>query len=228
MRFNKRSILLLIITLFIAMPVFGQRFTKKEQALREARAKNFFYGHSFTFSTGYVHSWLTTDHFDLTSSTYGRTGQYSNTRESFDAFFSWDVCKNRHWGIQSSLGYVELGGQKLVYDDQGLGYGPQLRDDLIETIKINEVEAQLLGRWFIPLTYKSRLSINGGAYLDRIVGNYSDNGKWDFGALVSLGYDWNHWSASVSYKPGIYSNIIKGTDTRAASVSVNIGFRLWK
>lgn len=228
MRSDKRSLLLLITTLFIAMPVFGQRFTKKEQALREARAKNFFYGHSFTLSTGYVHSWLTTEHFDSNTSIYGRTGQYCNTRESFDAFLSWDVCMSRHWGIQFSGGYVQMGGQKLFYQDQGLGYGPQLRDDLTETIHINAAEVQTMARWFFPLTYKSRLSLNGGVYVDRVLGKYDDCHDWDFGALVSLGYDWNHWSASVIYKPGFSPDIIKSSDTRAASIAVNVGFRLWK
>ena len=226
MRFEKRSILLLIFTLFVAMPVFGQRFTKKEQALREARAKNFFYGHSFTISAGYVHSWLTTDKFE--ENIFGRTGQYSNTRESFEGLFSWDICTNRRWGVQFSAGYTQLGGQKLIYQDQGLGYGPQLRPDLIETIHINEVDARILARWFFPLTYKSRLSLNAGPNVSRVVGKYTNCNDWDFGCVVGLGYDWNHWSFGINYKPGVFPSIIKGSDTRAASISFNAGFRLWK
>lgn len=228
MRSDKRFILLFIVSLFIAMPVFGQRFTKKEQALREARAKNFFYGHSFTLSAGYVHSWLTTDKFDLTSTKFGRTGQFCNTRESFDAFFSWDYCKSRVWGLQLNGGYVQQGGQKLFYQDMGVGYGPQLRSDLTETVHLNDAELQLMGRFFLPLTYKSRLSLNAGIYMDRLLGGYSDANDWDMGAVVSLGYDWNHFVASVSYKPGLFPDVIKTFDTRAASVSVNFGFRLWK
>lgn len=228
MRSSTRSILLLIITLFIATPLFGQRFTKKEQALREARAKNFFYGHSFTISTGYVHSWLTTDSFDQTKSTFGRTGQYCNTRDSFQAFFSWDICTHRTWGVQFSAGYTQLGGQKLFYQDQGLGYGPQLRPDLTETITINNAEVQGMFRYFVPLTYKSRLSLNGGIFVDRVLGKYDDCHDWDFGPLVSLGYDWDHWSASVIYRPGVNPDLIKRADTRAASISFNVGFRLWK
>lgn len=226
MRLDKRYILLLITTLFISMPVFGQRFTKKEQALREARAKNFFYGHSFTLSAGYVHSWLTTDKFDNNSASAGITGQFCNTRESFDALFSWDICTNRHWGVQFSAGYNQQGGQKLFYYEQN--YGPQLRPDKTETIHLNNVEAQALARLFLPLTYKSRLSLNVGPYVNRVVGKYTNANEWDFGALVGLGYDWNHWSCNLTYKPGVFPNIIKGSDTRAASVSFNVGFRLWK
>lgn len=228
MRFQKRNILLLIAFLIIAMPAFGQRFTKKEQALREARAKNFFYGHSFTLSAGYVHSWLTTDKFDQTSSSFGRTGQFSNTRESFDALFSWDICTSRRWGVQFSAGYIQQGGEKLFYSDQGLGNGPQLRPDLNETVHINSAELQSVFRYFIPLTYKSRLSVNAGLYIDRVTGSYSDRNDWDMGALVGLGYDWNHWSVIATYKPGVFPNVIKGSDTRVASLSINLGFRLWK
>ncbi len=48
MQINKRSVLLIIFMMVVAMPSFAQRFTKKEQAKREARAINYFYGNSFT------------------------------------------------------------------------------------------------------------------------------------------------------------------------------------
>lgn len=228
MRFDKKFTFLFITALLFAMPAFGQRFTKKEQALREARAKNFFYGHSFTLSAGYVHGWLTTDKFDKTSNIYGRTGQFSNTRESFDAMFSWDICKNRYWGVQFSLGYLQQGGQKLFYQDENLGYGPQLRPDLTETIHINEAVFDAVGRLFLPLSYKCRLSLNGGVYVSRVLGKYDDCHDWDMGPLVGLGCDWGHWTAGVTYRPGLYGSVIKDCDAGAASVSFNVGFRLWK
>ena len=94
MQINKRSVLLIIFMMVVAMPSFAQRFTKKEQAKREARAINYFYGNSFTVSAGYVHSWLTRDRF--TDSTFGRSGAYQNTRDSYAFSFSWDYNKKKH------------------------------------------------------------------------------------------------------------------------------------
>jgi len=226
MHVNKGFLLCILTALVVVMPTFGQRFTKKEQALREARAINYFYGNSFTLSTGYVHGWLSQDRFSETK--YGRTGQYSNTRESFAASFAWDYCKKKTHGWQVAATYAQLGGEKVFYHDAGLNNGPQLRDDLTEAIHLNEVMLMGQYRYFIPLTYVSRLSINGGIFASRIVGSYGDANDWDLGAVVGIGYDWKHLSLSVNYVPGCYPDVISGSDTRACALMFNVGLHLWK
>lgn len=228
MLLNKRFYLLLLLSLVFAMPMYGQRFTKKEQALREARAKNYFYGHSFTLSAGYNHSWLTKDSFDNTDKKFGQTGAYQNTHDAFDFIFSWDICKKKYYGYQFSLGYLQNGGQKVYYQDNGLGYGPQLREDLTEDIRTQIIEGQAVVRGFLPLTYKSRLSLNVGFYLDRMVGSNDVCRSWDLGALIGVGYDWKSLSTSIIYKPGVYPNLISDSNTRQAALMFNVGVRLWK
>ena len=223
---SKRYLLLFVMTMIVAMPTFGQRFTKREQALREARAINYFYGNSFTLSSGYVHGWLSTDRF--TNAEYGRTGLWGNTRESFSFSFAWDICKSKHYGYQFAASYTQFGGQKVFYADQGMGYGPQLRNDLTEQIHINEVMLHASYRYFIPLTYKSRLSLNAGVYLGRTVGKYDDAQDWDMGVTVGLGYDWRFLSASLIYKPGIYTNVIEHSDASINALMLNVGVRMWK
>lgn len=227
MHSNKRFILLLLLSLVIAMPVYGQRFTKKEQALREARAKNYFYGHSFTLSAGYVHSWLTKDAFDLSDSRFGQTGACQNTHNFADFMFSWDICKEKYYGYQFSVGYLQNGGQRTVYYDNQFS-GPQLREDLTENIKTQNIEAQAAIRGFLPLTYESRVSLNLGIYVDKIVGKTGYAHNWDMGAFVGVGYDLKHLSVSVTYKPGINPDVIKESSTRQAALLFNVGYRLWK
>jgi len=227
MLINKRFTLLLLLSLVLALPIYGQRFTKKEQALREARAKNYFYGNSFTLSAGYVHSWLTKDSFE-SETIFGRTGAYQNTHNSFDLMFSWDICKKKTYGFQFSAGYVVNGGQKSIYQDNGLGYGPQLREDLTDDFKTQNVEVQGVYRYFIPMTYKSRLSLNAGLYVDRLIGTNDYCRDWDMGVLVGIGYDWKSLATSVTYKPGVYPNIIADSDTRMGALMFNVGIRLWK
>ena len=226
MHFNKRYFLLLLLTVVVTIPSFGQRFTKKEQALRDARAVNYFYGNSFTLSHGFVHSWLARDRF--TESTFGRTGSYENTRNSFDFDFAWDYCKSRHHGFKVAAGYAQFGGEKLYYEDQGLGYGRQQRYDLTEQIHLNEVMLSAQYRYFIPLTYKSRLSLDAGAYFSRIVGSYDDAKDWDMGPFVAIGYDWKHLSTSVTYMPGVYGNIIDGSTARVSALMFRVGWHFWK
>ena len=228
MQFNKRYILLLIFSLVLAMPMYGQRFTKKEQAKREARAKNFFHGHSFTLSAGYVHSWLAKESFDNTDRKFGQTGAYQNTHDSYDFMFSWDMCFNKYYGYQLSAGYLENGGQKVFYQDMGLGYGPQLREDLTENIKTKNIEVQAALRGFLPLSYKSRLSLNAGVYIDKLVGNTDDTRNWDLGLFVGLGYDWKSLSVNVTYKPGVYPSLIPDSNTRMGALMFNVGVRMWK
>lgn len=228
MQLNKRYILLLILSLVLAMPMFGQRFTKKEQALREARAKNYFYGHSFTLSAGYVHSWLTKDAFDNSSIVFGQTGAFQNTHNAVDFMFSWDICKKKYYGYQFTVGYLQNGGQKIYYQDLGLGNGPQLREDLTTNIRTQNIEAQAAIRGFLPLSYKSRISLNGGLYVDKLVGKTDPARDWDMGLFVGVGYDWKSLAASVTYKPGLYSNIVKDSNTRQAALMFNVGLRLWK
>lgn len=218
---------LTLLTLIVSLPAFGQRFTKKEQALREARAINYFYGNSFILSAGYVHGWLATDHFDLTE--YGRSGLYGNTRESMMFGFAWDyVSKNKHHGMEVKALYAQFGGEKLVYADQGLGYGLQQRYDLTETIHINEVMLQGTYRYFIPLTYKSRLSLDAGIYFGRVVGNYDKAKNWDMGPVVGLGYDWHHVSVGLEYLPGVYGNVVEHSTTRVSALMLSVGCHLWK
>lgn len=226
MHLSKRTTLLVLMALTAVMPSFGQRFTKKEQALREARQINYFYGSSFTLSSGYVHSWLTPDRF--TPNEYGRSGSYENTRESFAFRFAYDYSKWRHQGMQFGLSYAQFGGKKLMYHDAGLGMGPQLRPDLTESIHLNEIMVDASYRYFIPLTYDSRLSVGAGLFVGRIVGSYSDRHDWDWGPEVSLGYDWKHLSVGVNYVPGIFPSVIKGCDSRISSLTFSVGVHLWK
>jgi len=228
MLLNKRYLLLFLLSLVLAMPMYGQRFTKKEQALREARAKNYFYGNSFTLSAGYNHSWLTKDEFDNTENKFGQTGAYQNNRKSFAFLFSWDICKQKGHGYQFSLGYLNNGGQKVVYYDAGLGSGTQLRNDLTQNIHTQIIEVQGAYRWFFPLTYKSRISLNAGVYVDRMIGTNDFCRDWDMGVLVGVGYDWKSLSTSIIYKPGVYPNLISDSNTRQAALMFNVGLRLWK
>ena len=226
MRVNRYRILLVLFLLVAYMPLSAQRFTKKEQALREARAINYFYGHSFTLSAGYVHGWLLGDHFE--DDTFGRTGSYQNKRESYAFSFDWDICKKKTHGYQFGLDFVQLGGSKIFFEDLGLGYGKQQRHDLTEQIHLNELMLTGAYRYFIPLTYESRLSLNGGIYVSRILGSYDDAKDWDLGAFVSIGFDYKHWSASVRYYPGVYGNVIDDSTARVAGLSLSIGYHLWK
>lgn len=226
MQINKRSVLLILAMLVVAMPSVAQRFTKKEQAKREARAINYFYGNSFTASAGYVHSWLARDRF--TETAFGRTGAFQNTRESFAFSFAWDYNKKKHHGFQVAAWYAQFGGEKIFYVDQGLGYGRQQRYDLTEQIHINEVMVSGRYRYFIPFTYKSRLSLDAGLYVSRVVGKYDDANDWDMGPLVGLGYDWRHLSMGLTYMPGVWNDIIEGSTTRVSALMFNVGFHFWK
>jgi len=226
MRFEKKHFLLLILAMMVALPSFGQRFTKKEQALREARAINYFYGNSFTLSAGYVHSWLSKDEFE--TSNYGQTGAFQNYRPSYGFTFSWDYCKKKTYGFQASVAYAQFGGEKIFYNDQGLGYGPQQRYDLTEQVHLNEVMFMAKYRYFIPLTYVSRLSLNVGGYFGRNVGSYENSEDWDFGPVVGIGYDWKHLSVGVDYMPGVWSNVVEDSSTRIGALWFNVGFHIWK
>lgn len=227
MHIQQKHILFTFLAMIVALPTFGQRFTKKEQALREARAINYFYGNSFTLSSGYVHGWMATDHFAERS--FGRTGLYGNTRESFSFSFDWDyVGKNKAHGFQTGVSYAQFGGEKVFYADQGLGYGPQQRYDLTEQIHINELMVYGKYRYFIPLTYKSRLSLNAGVYISRVLGKYDSAKDWDMGPVVGLGYDWKHLSTSINYLPGVYGNIVEHSTTRVSGLMFNVGLHLWK
>lgn len=226
MYLNKRVFLLVILAVVVAMPSFGQRFTKKEQALREARSINYFYGNSFTLSAGYVHSWLTKDVFD--DSAYGIEGAIRNTRDSYAFSFAWDYCKKKTYGLQFAVSYAQFGGEKLYYYDSGLGYGPQLRSDKTEQIHLNEVIASAKYRYFIPVTYKSRVSFDAGIFAGYIVGSYDDAKKWDFGPMIGIGYDWKHLSMGVDYVPGVWNRVIDDSSTRIGSVSFKVGVHFWK
>lgn len=226
MHIKKRSVFLLVIMMVVAMPTFAQRFTKKEQAKREARAINYFYGNSFTLSAGYVHSWLARDRF--TGDTYGMTGAYQSTRDSYVISFAWDYNKKKHHGFRVSASYAQFGGEKDFYHDMGLGYGRQQRYDLTEQIHLNEVMVGGKYRYFIPLTYKSRISLDAGIYVSRIVGSYDDVQNWDLGPMVGIGYDWKHLSLGVDYMPGVWNDVIEGSTARVSALIFNVGLHLWK
>lgn len=226
MHFEKKYLLLLILATMVALPSFGQRFTKKEQALREARSINYFYGNSFTLSTGYVHSWLSHDNLKVTN--YGQTSAIEDIRPSFSFTFSWDYCKKKNYGIQTSVLYAQFGGAKNFYYDSGLGYGVQKRGDLTEKIHLNEVMLMGKYRYFFPLNYKSRLSLNAGAYFSRLVGTYDDAENWDMGPVIGLGYDWKHLSVGLDYLPGVWPKVVEDSNTRIGALMLNVGVHIWK
>lgn len=223
---GKKSIWLLAAGLMMALPAHGQKFSKRLEARKEARAANYFYGAQFTLAAGYVHSWMTTSAVRMNISQFGRSAQIKNTHDAFDIGFLYDQAFNRRWGLQTGLYYTQKGGEHMTYSDQGLGYGPILYDRY--GLTVHGVELQALGRCFLPLAYDSRLSLGVGPYITKLIDVPDGFRNWDLGLMVSIGYDWRHWSASLSYQPGLNSGVVEHSDTRMNALSVNVGFRFWK
>lgn len=222
---TKKNLLLLIVAFISASPVFAQRFTKREQARRDARTANFFYGASFTFTAGYDHSWCSKE--PLGSTIYFGKEQYlQDNFDSFNAGFLFDYALSRKWGYQFGLYYNQKGCDKVYYYDNGLGYGSNRYDE--ESLMVQGIELQGQLRYFIPLRYDSRLSINAGLYVNKLIDPPSEFKNWDMGVQVGLGYDWNHLTVSATYQPGIYPNIAVHTDTRMATLMFNVGWRFWR
>ena len=204
----------------------AQKFSKKIQERQEARAANYFYGASFTLAAGYVHSWLSTADVAVSSLSYGQSVSARNTREAFDIGFVYDQSFSRHIGLQTGIYYVEKGGELWTFYDGGLGYGNIKRDS--ETLRTRAVELQALARGFVPTSRTSRVSVNAGFALSRIIKSDGDFGKWDMAPVVGLGFDWQHVAASVNYQPGIYTHLYTHSQTKMSAVYVNIGYRFWK
>lgn len=225
----KRTILILLFALSLGPTLHAQKFTKKAQARREAREANYFYGASFTFTSGYVHSWMSNNVIDLQSDYYGKSERWGNTNNHFDIGFAWDQAINKHWGIQTGLYFTNKGGDHLYYYNNGLGMGPILLTEKTDEVNVKLAELQTQCRYFIPLAQKLRLSLNAGLYLDRTIKEPSGIRKWNFGPQVGLGFDWTHYSASVTYQPGVFDGMtVKNSNARQSALCVNIGYRIWK
>lgn len=217
----------LLAVLTLTPTVYAQKFTKREQARREAREANYFCGATFSFCSGYVHSWMSNNVIDKRLS-YGKSERWANTNNHFDLGFAWDQAFNKHWGIQSGLYFMNKGGDHLYYYDNGLGYGKILRDEETDEVNAQSVEFQSQVRYFVPLAKKARLSLNAGYYIDKIIGKPSGFSHWNLGPQVGLGVDWMHLSTSVTYQPGLFENVVNDSHSRQSAVCVNIGYRFWK
>lgn len=228
MKIRKVSALLLLLGALSFIPSYAQKFSKKEQEKRAAREANYFYGSSFTLTAGYLHSWMTDGLVDpLSMAEFGHSEYFKNTHDAFNIGFLWDHSFSKHWGMQHGLYYTQKGGEKISYHDAGFGVGPIPVS--MQEISIGGIELQSMGRFFIPLTRESRLSIQGGFYLTKML-NESASGvrKWDMGLMCGLGYDWRHLAVSVNYQPGIYSKVCDNSETRINALMLNVGFRFWK
>lgn len=227
---TKKIFTVLLLGFLSFASVFAQKFTKREQLRREAREKNYFCGNMFTFTAGFNHSWLTPSDVEMTTTYFGKTEKIANNKEAFNLGFLWDhAFKNTtKWSVQSGIYYTMKGGEHLYYYDTTLGEGPQLREEETEKLKIQGVEGQFLVRYAFPIAYDQRITLNAGPYITKLIDTPSDVKNWDFGALVGIGYDYKHWSASVNYQPGCFSEAIRNSKSRIANISINIGYRLWK
>ena len=224
----KRTILLLCCALPLITDLQAQKFTKKEQARREAREANYFYGATFTFAAGYVHSWMSNNVIDLGTSNFGKSERWGNTNNHFDIGFAWDQAFSRKWGLQTGLYYTNKGGDHLYYYDNGLGAGPILRDEETEEVNAQSIELQCQYRYFLNLAKKMRLSLNAGIYIDKMIGDPSGYNNWNLGPQVGLGFDWQHVSASVTWQPGVFEFVADDSNSRQSAICVNIGYRIWK
>lgn len=224
----KKNLFIFLLGLVAISPAFAQKFTKKDNAKQEARAKNYFHGSSFTFTAGYVHSWMSDGDIHTTSATeFGRSESFKNNHDAFNIGFLWDHSFSKRWGMQNGLYYVQKGGDKFTYHDNGLGTGPLPRAS--EEITLHGAEWQCLGRYFFPITHESRLSLNAGGYVTNIWSHHSDGiRKWDVGLMCGIGYDYRHVAVSVSYQPGVYHKVSDNSDLRLNSIMLNVGFRFWK
>lgn len=223
----KRSFVILLVAMVAVTPMFAQKFSKKEQQRREARAENFFYGASFTLTGGYLHSWLTEKEIDQNVEYFGKTEKWGQYRNSFNLGFQYDHLIKRHWGLQAGLFYAVKGGDHTEYYDSQLGYGPVLRQ-VVEEAKNQMIELQMQARAFLPVSQRGRFSLNGGMYIDRVFKSADGFGKWDLGVQAGVGYEWYHTSLSVTYQYSLLNPYIENSKSKQNALYVNIGYRLWK
>ncbi len=221
-----RRLLLLSIGLLSVAPVFGQKFSKRAQQRQEARKANYFYGASFTFTAGYSHSWLSVSDYTLSTTKFGRSAETKNTHNSWNMGFLYDHALSKKWGIQSGLSFVEKGGELDTYYDGGLGYGPVLVEET--GLKASYLSLQGMARYFFPVNYYTRFSINAGFHIDVAVSTDDYFNKWDIGPQVGVGFDWKHLATSVTWQIGAFPNVIDNSDSRLSSIHVNVGVRIWK
>ena len=227
---TKKILTVLLFAFISTAPIFAQKFTKREQARREAREKNYFCGNMFTLTVGYNHSWLASKMIELPSSYYGKSEKLCNTKEAFNIGFLWDYCfkSGTKWSSQIGAYYSEKGGQHLYYYDNGLGQGPQLREEETKNVKLKGIEIQALIRYSFPLAYDKRITVNAGPYVTKFIDTPDEFKDWDLGIMVGVGFDYKHISASMSYQPGIYPQVANDCKTRVSNISLNIGYRFWK
>ncbi len=208
--------------------LFAQKFTKKEQARREAREQYYFCGSTFTFTAGYVHSWMSNNAIGLDTEYYGKSERWGNTDNSFDLGFIWDQAFNKKWGLQTGAYYMRKGGDHLYYYDNGLGIGKILRDEETDEVTVQSVELQCQARYFFNLAKKMRLSLNGGIYIDKFFSSPSGIRNWNLGPQVGIGFDCNRVAVSCTYQPGLFEIVADDSYTKQNAICVNIGYRLWK
>lgn len=209
-------------------PVLAQKFTKKEQARREARAKNYFYGNSFSIQAGYTHAWLRRNTIP-SSSEFGFSTVYQNTRPAFNIGMTWDRSVNKWWGTGLGMFYTGLGGQKCTYYNSGLaGTSSQLRSDRTEDLNYGAISVHGLFRAYCPITYFSRISLDLGLHVSKNVNAGDDISSFDYGPVAGVSYEWKHLSVRVLYIPGVNTNLMSGAETAQNSLWFNVGYRLWK
>lgn len=225
---TKKILLGLLLAICVFPSVYGQKFTKKEKARREAREANYFYGASFTLTAGYDHSWMNLRSVYLDTEYYGKSEKWGNTHNFFNLGFLWDQAIDKKWGVQTGLYYKQKGADHLYYYDNGLGYGSILRDEETEEAGINMVELQSQIRRFFPVTYDSRFSVNGGIFIDKFFDTPSCVRNWNLGLQVGLGYDFQHISVSATYQCGLLPYVVDDCYSRLSSLQFNVGYRLWK
>lgn len=226
--FKVRLSLIIVIASFVVIPAFAQKFSKKEQARREAREANFFYGASFTITTGYTHSWMTLSEVDNLPDYFGKSEKWGQWSDKFNVGFLYDHALNKKWGLQAGLLYVSKGGDHLHYYDNGLGLGNILRKEETVSAKINIVELQLQARRFFMLQPKTRLSLNAGLFIDKHFDTPENIENWNYGLQTGIGFDHKHWSVSATYQQSLYTKSVTDCKTHLNAVSINLGYRFWK
>lgn len=224
----KRTLLIFSLALFACPTLFAQKFTKREQARRQAREEYYFCGATFTLTAGYVHSWMNFKSVSDDNLGKGFCEYWGNTDNSFNLGFAWDQAFNKKWGMQTALYYMRKGGDHLYYYDNGLDYGKVMRQEETEEITWQGAELQCQARYFLNLSKHQRMSLNAGIYIDKLVGSPSGMGNWNLGPQVGIGYDLWQFSASVTYQPGVFQAIVEDCHTAQSALMVNLGFRFWK
>lgn len=228
MRLYTKVIILLLGMTLACEPVIAQKFTKKEQARREARAKNYFYGNTFSLQAGFVNSWLRRNTIVSTTEA-GFSDVYQNNRQSFAIGATWNRAVNKWWGWEAGLFYAGFGGEKCVYYNSGLqGTTSQFRSDRSTVMKYGAIELQGLARFFYPLSYFSRVSFDLGVHLDKVVAGGDGVANWDFGPALGVSYEWKYLVGRVIYMPGINTGLVSDAKTAQNSIWFNVGYRFWK